>query len=152
MVKGGGETMKLGAFFHPTGNHVAAWLHPDAQIDAGTNFRHYAEITQTAERGKFDLMFVADAVATRPYRHPISPMQRKHQRERVPGASVWWLGAVRQSRSGQVLRAPSLRSLRSSGRACRDESETGEDHNRPKLQRIDSQHASTGSGVRPCCG
>src|SRR6201987_3606296 len=60
-----GERMKLGAFFHPTGNHVAAWLHPDAQIDAGTNFRHYAEITQTAERGKFDLMFVADAVAVR---------------------------------------------------------------------------------------
>ena len=60
-----GERMKLGAFFHPTGNHVAAWLHPDAQIDAGTNFRHYAEIAQTAERGKFDLMFVADAVATR---------------------------------------------------------------------------------------
>ena len=60
-----GERMKLGAFFHQTGIHVAAWLHPDAQIDAGTNFRHYAEITQTAERGKFDLMFVADAVATR---------------------------------------------------------------------------------------
>ena len=59
------ETMRLGAFFHPTGNHVAAWLHPDSQIDAGTNFRHYAEITQTAERGKFDLMFVADAVAVR---------------------------------------------------------------------------------------
>jgi N-acetyl-S-(2-succino)cysteine monooxygenase len=60
-----GETMRLGAFFHPTGNHVAAWLHPEAQIDAGTNFRHYAEITQTAERAKFDLMFVADAVAVR---------------------------------------------------------------------------------------
>ena len=42
-----GERMKLGAFFHPTGNHAAAWLHPDAQIDAGTNFRHYAEITHT---------------------------------------------------------------------------------------------------------
>jgi FMN-dependent oxidoreductase (nitrilotriacetate monooxygenase family) len=60
-----GEMMKLGAFFHPTGNHVAAWLHPEAQIDAGTNFRHYAQIAQTAERGKFDLMFVADAVAVR---------------------------------------------------------------------------------------
>ena len=59
-----GETMKLGAFFHPTGNHVAAWLHPDAQIDAGSNFRHYAEITQTAERGKFDLLFMADTNAT----------------------------------------------------------------------------------------
>jgi alkanesulfonate monooxygenase SsuD/methylene tetrahydromethanopterin reductase-like flavin-dependent oxidoreductase (luciferase family) len=57
--------MKLGAFFHPTGNHVGAWLHPHAQIDVGTNFGHYAEITQTAERGKFDLMFVADALAPR---------------------------------------------------------------------------------------
>jgi hypothetical protein len=59
------EMMKLGAFFHPTGNHVAAWLHPDAQIDAGTNFTHYASLAQTAERGKFDLMFLADAVAVR---------------------------------------------------------------------------------------
>src|SRR6201995_4301904 len=59
------ERMKLGAFFHPTGNHVAAWLQPEAQIDAGSNFRHYAEIGQIAERGKFDLMFVAEAVATR---------------------------------------------------------------------------------------
>src|ERR1700747_2028700 len=60
-----GETMKLGAFFHPTGNHVAAWLHPEAQVDAGTNFPHSAEIPQPAERGKFDLMFAADAVAVR---------------------------------------------------------------------------------------
>lgn len=59
------EMMKLGAFFHPTGNHVAAWLHPDAQIDAGTNYQHYASLAQTAERGKFDLMFLADAVAVR---------------------------------------------------------------------------------------
>ncbi|HEX3954259.1 MAG TPA: LLM class flavin-dependent oxidoreductase [Stellaceae bacterium] len=59
------EKMKLGGFFHPTGNHVAAWMHPGAQIDAGVNFKHYAEITQLAERGKFDLMFVADAVAIR---------------------------------------------------------------------------------------
>jgi alkanesulfonate monooxygenase len=44
---------------------VAAWLHPESQIDAGTNFRHYAQITQTAERGKFDLIFLADAAATR---------------------------------------------------------------------------------------
>ena len=57
--------MHLGAFFHPTGNHVASWLHPDAQIDAGTNFQHYVQLAQTAERGKFDLMFLADAVAVR---------------------------------------------------------------------------------------
>ncbi len=57
--------MHLGGFFHPTGNHVAAWLHPDAQIDAGTNFRHYVELARTAERGKLDLIFIADAAAVR---------------------------------------------------------------------------------------
>src|SRR5208282_6561315 len=60
-----GETMKLGAFFHPTGNHVASWMHPDAQIDAGTNFRHYVQLAQTVERGKFDVLFLADALAVR---------------------------------------------------------------------------------------
>jgi FMN-dependent oxidoreductase (nitrilotriacetate monooxygenase family) len=59
------DQMKLGAFFHPTGHHVAAWLHPDSQIDAGTNFAHYVELAQTAERGKFDLMFLADGVSVR---------------------------------------------------------------------------------------
>ena len=59
------DKLKLGAFFHPTGHHIAAWLHPDAQIDAGTNFAHYVSMTQAAERAKFDLVFLADAVATR---------------------------------------------------------------------------------------
>lgn len=57
--------LKLGALFHPTGNHVASWLHPESQIDAGSNFRHYAELAQTAERGKFDTLFLADALAIR---------------------------------------------------------------------------------------
>ena len=57
--------MHLGALFHPTGNHVASWLHPGAQVDAGTNFAHYVQLAQTAERGKFDLLFLADAAATR---------------------------------------------------------------------------------------
>ncbi len=59
------DKMRLGAFFHPTGNHVASWLHPDSQIDAGTNFRHYVRLAQTAEAAKFDLMFLADSAAVR---------------------------------------------------------------------------------------
>lgn len=59
------DHIRLGGFFHPTGNHVAAWLDPGAQIDAGTNFAHYVQLAQTAERGKFDLIFLADAIATR---------------------------------------------------------------------------------------
>src|SRR5271168_1069444 len=57
--------MRLGAFFNPTGHHVASWRHPRAQADAGINFRHYLEITRTAERGKFDMVFLADNLGVR---------------------------------------------------------------------------------------
>jgi alkanesulfonate monooxygenase len=57
--------MRLGAYFNPTGHHVASWRHPRAQVDAHVNVRHYIEIAQTAERAKFDLIFLADGVATR---------------------------------------------------------------------------------------
>ncbi len=57
--------MKLGGFFHPTGNHIAAWLHPGAQADAPQSVEHYIELARISERAKFDLMFLADAMATR---------------------------------------------------------------------------------------
>ena len=57
--------LRLGAFFNPTGHHVASWRHPQAQADAGINFKHYVEIAQTAERGKFDMIFLADNVCVR---------------------------------------------------------------------------------------
>jgi FMN-dependent oxidoreductase (nitrilotriacetate monooxygenase family) len=55
------RTLRLGAFLQATGHHVSAWLHPKAQADAGLNFEHYKALAQTAERGKFDLIFVADS-------------------------------------------------------------------------------------------
>ncbi|MCA6573744.1 MAG: LLM class flavin-dependent oxidoreductase [Pseudanabaena sp. M57BS1SP1A06MG] len=54
---------RLGAFIQATGHHVSAWRHPDTQIDAGHNFEHYKQITQTAERGLFDTVFLADSPA-----------------------------------------------------------------------------------------
>ena len=57
--------MRLGAFFNPTGHHVASWRHPAAQADAGINFQHYVEITRAAERAKFDLIFLADNICVR---------------------------------------------------------------------------------------
>ncbi len=52
---------RLGAFIQATGHHISAWRHPNTQIDAGLNFEHYKEITQTAERGLFDAVFLADS-------------------------------------------------------------------------------------------
>lgn len=55
--------LRLGAFIPGSGHHVAAWRHPNAQADGGLNFQHYKQIAQTAERGKFDMVFLADVVA-----------------------------------------------------------------------------------------
>lgn len=59
------KKMSLAAYFNPTGHHVASWRHPRAQRDAHVNIEHYAEIAKTAERAKFDMIFLADAYATR---------------------------------------------------------------------------------------
>ncbi len=53
--------LRLGAFLMPTGHHIAAWRHPGAQADGGINIDHYIELAQTAERGLFDQVFVADS-------------------------------------------------------------------------------------------
>ena len=69
--------MKLGAFFNPTGHHVASWRHPRSQADAGINLRHYVELAQTAERGCFDMIFLADNVAVR--EAPMAALSRSAQ-------------------------------------------------------------------------
>jgi hypothetical protein len=54
--------MKLGTLLRPPGHHVAAWRHPESAADAGVNLQHYVQPALTAERGLFDLFFMADTV------------------------------------------------------------------------------------------
>ncbi len=55
--------MSLGAFVHETGQHVAGWRHPEAYTGSGVNFQEMAAVARTAERGLFDLFFLADSAA-----------------------------------------------------------------------------------------
>jgi FMN-dependent oxidoreductase (nitrilotriacetate monooxygenase family) len=55
----------LGAFIMQTGHHIAGWRHPDAQADAGSNFRHVVQLAQQAEAAKFDAVFVSDSAGVR---------------------------------------------------------------------------------------
>jgi FMN-dependent oxidoreductase (nitrilotriacetate monooxygenase family) len=61
--------MHLGVYAMGTGHHVAGWRLPEAQAGA-ENFPLLRRIAQTAERGKFDLFFLADALNTGPTVHP----------------------------------------------------------------------------------
>lgn len=56
--------IRLGAFISGPGHHVAAWRHPDSQADGRFNFKHLKHVTQVAERGLFDAVFLADGLAS----------------------------------------------------------------------------------------
>ena len=53
--------MKLGFFLYGTGHHIASWRDPGVRPDANRSLPHYIDITQAAERAKFDFVFNADS-------------------------------------------------------------------------------------------
>jgi FMN-dependent oxidoreductase (nitrilotriacetate monooxygenase family) len=55
--------MKLGMFYWPCGHHLAAWRHPEGVADSGGNLAHIIELAKLAERGLFDMFFMADSVS-----------------------------------------------------------------------------------------
>lgn len=57
--------LHLGVFIYPGGHHIAAWRHPDMNAERITELDYYRESARIAERGKFDLFFVGDALNAR---------------------------------------------------------------------------------------
>jgi alkanesulfonate monooxygenase len=62
--------MKLGVSMRILGYHSAAWRHPDVAPGAGMTMKHFIDMTQLAERGKFDMVFLADGNGVRVPRTP----------------------------------------------------------------------------------
>lgn len=56
------KQMKLGAFINLPGHHVASWRHPSSGASRAFDLEYLTEIAQTAERGKFDMVFFADVL------------------------------------------------------------------------------------------
>jgi len=61
--------MHLAVFYLGTGNHSAGWRMPDATF-SNSQWSFAEAAAQTAERGKFDLFFVGDAVSMQLDFHP----------------------------------------------------------------------------------
>ncbi|MBT0669547.1 LLM class flavin-dependent oxidoreductase [Novosphingobium profundi] len=60
--------MKLLAFMMQTGGHIAGWRHPRAAHDALCDLDYFRTLGQTAERGFFDGVFLADYLGYHPVR------------------------------------------------------------------------------------
>jgi FMN-dependent oxidoreductase (nitrilotriacetate monooxygenase family) len=61
--------MRLGVFVLGTGNHSAGWRHEGAAA-SNSSWPVMLEIARTAERGKFDLLFISDSLAMDMEDHP----------------------------------------------------------------------------------
>lgn len=55
----------LGVSMIGLGYHLAAWRHPDAPAGGNMELAHFVRVTQAAERGLFDMAFLADGVGIR---------------------------------------------------------------------------------------
>ncbi|SDL79074.1 LLM class flavin-dependent oxidoreductase [Paracoccus chinensis] len=55
--------IRLGAFLPGSGQHIAAWRHPDQPADGATSLAFHADLAREAERGLFDAYFLADGLA-----------------------------------------------------------------------------------------
>jgi len=57
------KQMKLGMFYWPGGGqHMAAWRHPDSHPDFDVDVQRIVELGKLAERGLFDMFFMADSL------------------------------------------------------------------------------------------
>jgi FMN-dependent oxidoreductase (nitrilotriacetate monooxygenase family) len=55
----------LAVLIEGAGTHPAAWMHPASSRGDTTDINYYRRLAQLAERGKFDMFFVADTPAAR---------------------------------------------------------------------------------------
>ncbi|AIY04422.1 nitrilotriacetate monooxygenase protein [Planococcus sp. PAMC 21323] len=56
------KQLKLGTMIHGVGEKISDWRHPAMPADASVSFEFYKQQAQTSERGKFDFVFIADAL------------------------------------------------------------------------------------------
>ncbi|NMI06487.1 LLM class flavin-dependent oxidoreductase [Paenibacillus sp. SZ31] len=54
--------LKLGANLNGVGNSISFWRHPDIPINASVSLEFYKKQVRIAEKGKFDLLFIADGL------------------------------------------------------------------------------------------
>ena len=70
--------MKLGLSMRGIGYHSAAWRHPDVPAGGSMDIRHFVRVAQTAERGLFDMVFLADGIGIRGTDNPAGALARSN--------------------------------------------------------------------------
>jgi N-acetyl-S-(2-succino)cysteine monooxygenase len=73
------RSIKLGLSMRQLGYHAGGWRDPDVPSGGAMDIQHYVRIAQIAERGLFDMVFLADGVALRQRDEPPGSLCRANQ-------------------------------------------------------------------------
>lgn len=90
-----GKGMVLGTMIHGAGERRTDWRHPAIPADASVDFDFYKDQALVSERGKFDFVFVADAMY-------ITPQSAPHYLNRFEPLTILSALAAVTSRIGLV--------------------------------------------------
>ncbi len=74
----GKKQMKLGLSMRYMGYHVGAWRHRDTVKGGNSMLQTFLGVAQTAERAKFDMVFLADGIGVRLDDKPKGSLCRSH--------------------------------------------------------------------------
>ena len=97
--------IKLGLSMRYLGYHAAAWRHPSADPGAASKFSHFVRVAQTAERAKFDMVFLADGIGIRAKDEPPGSLCRSAQNAELEPITLLSALAAVTSRIGLVATA-----------------------------------------------
>jgi alkanesulfonate monooxygenase len=73
------KQIKLGLSMRQLGYHAGGWRHPDVPSDGAEDIDHYVRIARAAERGLFDMLFLADGIGLRQKDEPVGSLCRSNQ-------------------------------------------------------------------------
>src|SRR3984885_12554884 len=69
----------LGLSMRQLGYHAGGWRHPDVPSGGAMDIDYFVNIAQTAERGLFDMVFLADGLGLRQRDEPLGSLCRSNQ-------------------------------------------------------------------------
>lgn len=96
------KQIKLGLSMWRMGYHIAAWRHPNVRPDGSMDIRYFLDIARAAERGKFDLVFMADELAIRGADNPPGARARQSNGAELEPITLLAALAPNTSRIGLV--------------------------------------------------
>jgi alkanesulfonate monooxygenase SsuD/methylene tetrahydromethanopterin reductase-like flavin-dependent oxidoreductase (luciferase family) len=97
------RNLTLGALVNAGGGHVAGWRHPEAHAAGLMDFDFHVELARTLERGRFDTLFIADALAV--WGHQLDSLSRTARAERFEPLTLLAALSTVTSRIGLVATA-----------------------------------------------